>query len=199
MNTPVFLLHGLGCRTITLWPLEQYLRRVHGLTNTYRIAYPIQTLSFEDSLDFVDRRLGRYANKQNEIILIGQSMGGVVANSLHKKGWKIKLGIYIGSPLHGAHLISQLESILPTTIQNLLYIKPFDYLKSKDKEKEPPHNYHTISMAWPFTDFDGCVYRGETMMDERKHTHIPWSDHCTIFANPRLWTTVGSLLVEKCI
>lgn len=42
----------------------------------------------------------RKVNRSEEIILIGQSMGGVVANNLHTKGWKIKKAIYVGSPLH---------------------------------------------------------------------------------------------------
>ncbi len=65
---------------------------------------------------------------------------------------------------------------------------------NKNKEEEPHHDYHTISMSWPFTDFDGCVYKDETIFTEEKHTHLKWADHRTIFANPRLWITVGNLL-----
>lgn len=191
---PIFLLHGLGASPITLWPLEKYLNLVGGFTNTHRLLYPVDHVEFEFALNFVDQRMQKYANKEQEIILIGQSMGGLIANNLHKKGWKIKMAVYIGSPLHGANLLNQLDALLPTSIRNKLYKKAYGFLMVKEKEDEPPHDYHTISMAWPFTEFDGCVYKSETILDKINHTHLPWADHRTIFANPRLWKTVNNLI-----
>jgi pimeloyl-ACP methyl ester carboxylesterase len=195
---PIFLLHGLGASPITLWPLEQYLQFVGGFNNTHRLLYPVDTTPFEECLDYVDKEMLQHANKEQEVILIGQSMGGVIANNMHKKGWKVKMAVYIGSPLHGANLLNQLENILPTKVRNALYKLPYDYLKVKDREPEPPHPYHTISMAWPFTEFDGCVYKHETMLDEDKHTHLAWADHRTIFANPRLWHKVFKIIMPVC-
>lgn len=195
INTPVFLLHGLGAHPVTLWPMEQYLSFMGGFVNTYRLSYPVDELEFEDSLDYVDSEMLKYVGKDQEVILIGQSMGGLIANSLHKKGWKIMMAVYIGSPLHGADLLNQLEAALPSKIRDVLYKKSYDFLKSKGKEDDPPHPYHTISMAWPFTMFDGCVYKDETMLDERNHTHLPWADHRTVFANPRLWHCVLKAII----
>jgi len=197
-DIPVFLLHGLGATPITLWPLEKYLNKVTGFKNTHKIYHPsIDTSSFDESLDHVDKEIQKHANKDQEIMLIGQSMGGVIANSLHKRGWNIKYAVYIGSPLHGARLITKLESTLPTKVITVLYKKPYDFLKNKNKEEEPLHNYHTISMGWFCTTFDGCVYSDETMLDESKHTHLSWADHRTIFVNPRLWSLVGKSFLDS--
>lgn len=191
---PIFLLHGLGATPITLWPLEAYLNIAGGFKNTHRLYYPVDHMEFQESVDYVDKEMLKHASKDQEVILIGQSMGGVVSNSLHKKGWKVKFAVYIGSPLHGANLLNQLEAVLPTKVRNKLYKKPYDYLKDKEKEKEPPHPYHTISMAWFCSNFDGCVYKKEAMLEEEHHTHLAWADHRTIFANPRLWSKVNQLI-----
>ncbi len=194
METVIFLLHGLGCKPITLYPLEKYLN-FKGYNRTHRLAYPVDRMSLAESIHYVDTEMQKHADKKKEqVILIGQSMGGRVANNLHKKGWRVKCALYIGSPLHGANLLNQLEAILPTRIRNWLYKKPYDDLKKVSKENAPPHPYHTFSMGWLHTHFDGCVYKNEAMLDAQHHTHLGWSDHRTIFLNPRLWFCVHNFL-----
>ena len=122
---------------------------------------------------------------------------GVVANNIHKKGWKVLYAVYIGSPLHGARLLNQLEKIVPTNIRDALYKKPYGILQKCTRASEPDHDYNTISMGWFNTEFDGCVYKDEVVLNEDKHVHLCWADHRTIFANPRLWTLVGNLLTKK--
>ncbi len=193
-STPIFLLHGLGAHSATLWPLMKYLNYC-GYTNIHNLNYPVDELEFDETLDFVDDLMCKLADKdKDEIILIGQSMGGVVSNNMHTKGWTIKKAIYIGSPLHGANLLNQVEAILPTPIKNYFYKKPYDMLKIKEREVEPPHPYHCITMGWFNTEFDGCVYKEEAVLDAEHHTHLRWADHRTIFANPRLWLIVNNLL-----
>lgn len=193
--TPIFLLHGLGAHTYTLAPLEWYLNH-QGFSNTHKISYPVDTMDFDGSLDYVDRELLKIVDKDQEIVLIGQSMGGVISNNLHRKGWKIKNAVYIGSPLHGANLLNQLEAILPRCIRNALYKLPYDYLKTKARDSEPPHPYQTVTMGWAYSKFDGCVYQNEAILDPDRNTHLAWADHRTIFANPRLWILVNDLMQE---
>jgi pimeloyl-ACP methyl ester carboxylesterase len=195
-NVVVFLLHGLGATPITLWPLEQYLR-AQGHERTHRLSYPVDTLEFSKLIDYVDLEMSKHADKKtDEIVLIGQSMGGVVSNRIWTKGWTVKHAVYIGSPLHGARLISKLENMAPNWLANLLYKKvPYDFLKTKEPEPEPPHPYNTVTMSWiGTTDFDGCVYKDEAVLDESKNTHLRWADHRLIFANPRLWMLVAQIL-----
>jgi len=193
--TPIILLHGLGAHPITLLPLELYLNAM-GYKNTHKLFYPVDKMYFDECLDYVDKEMEKIADKNKPVILIGQSMGGVVANNMHKKGWNVKNAIYIGSPLHGANLLNQLEAILPVSIKNMLYKLPYDFLKTKEREEIPPHPYKTISMGWAFSDFDGCVYKDEAILEDENHLHLQWADHRTIFANPRLWFHVENLLSE---
>jgi len=198
-NTHIFLLHGLGAHPITLLPLELWLNYM-GYVNTHKISYPVDTLSFEDCLAFVDDAMMMHVadKSKDEVVLIGQSMGGVVANSMHRKGWRVKTAIYIGSPLHGANLLTQMKGILPQMVTNFFMKRPYEFLMSEDMYNEyavaPNHPYHTVSMGWGWSEFDGCVYKNETLFDAKNHTHLQWADHRTIFMNPRLWTLVHRLL-----
>lgn len=167
-----------------------------GYKNTHKITYPVDKLPYEECLDFLDKEMEKLADKKEEIILIGQSMGGVYSNNLHKKGWRVKNAVYIGSPLHGANLLNQLEAVLPTRIKDMFYKLPYDYLKHKEREEAPPHSYKTISMGWACSRFDGCVYQKEATLEEENHTHLAWADHRTVFANPRLWTWVEKLMKD---
>ena len=197
MDTHIILLHGLGCSTWTLRPLKEYLL-YQGHKNVSCLEYPADVMNFDETMEYVDTHLVDIVGKDKPIIVVGQSMGGVVANNLHKKGWNIQKSITIGSPLHGANLLNQLESILPTFVTTALYKKPYDFLKNKDKDDIPPHPYSTISMGWFCSNFDGCVYKNETMLEEENHTHLAFTDHRTIFASPRLWTLVNRLVQETC-
>ena len=194
---PVILLHGLAPEFMagaTLWPLEMYLRTVCGFENTHRVRYTTDNVEFDAMLDAVDEKIAEITNRKTPIIVIGRSMGGLIANSLHTKGWNISYAIYIGAPLHGASLLNKLEGTLPTVVRNALYKVPYQHLMTKGRDPEPPHDYHTISMAWPLTEFDGCVFKNEATLDEKNHTHLAWADHRTVFLNPRLWWHVGNKL-----
>lgn len=189
----IILLHGLGEFTWSLKPLELYLN-YKGYKNTHLLSYPVNNVEFEESLDNVDRQLQEIVKKDDELTLIGQSMGGLVSNNLHTKGWNIRHGIYIGSPLHGAKLLNQIESIIPLKIKNTFFKKSYKYLQTKGEEFEPPHSYNTITMGWGWSDFDGCVYKNEAILDPEKNMHITWADHRTVFVDPRLWIRVEQLL-----
>ena len=189
-DNPVFLLHGLNSYPITLYPIERYLRE-NGWENCYSLGYYPGQQSIEESVNEVDTKMMEKADKEkDEIILIGQSMGGLIANNMHTKGWNIKKAIYIGSPLHGARIINLAEYVFPGFIFNFLKIPAWEILRNKTLEPEPPHDYHTISMGWYNFDFDGCVYRDETMLHPLKHTHLASEDHCFVFIKPRLWKTI---------
>lgn len=191
----VVLLHGLGAHPWTLWPLQQYLKyqKVYGAF--YNLKYEADRYDvLEDLVHHVDEvMLKAGIGKDRSLVLIGQSMGGVVANELHRKGWHIHKALYIGSPLHGARLITQLEGLLKLTG---FFKPPYALLQHKARAIEPPHMYHTISMGWGLSAFDGCVYRPETMLHPDKHTHLSWADHRFVFADPRLWRLVHRLLQE---
>lgn len=201
MRSTVFLLHGLGPARITGWslvPLQLYLTWVLGLKRVHIIRYPVNTMEVNEMVDFVDAEMRKHCSvRDDEVILIGQSMGGVVANRMHTKGWRVEKSVYIGSPLHGARLLNGLDAWLPAAVRDFMFKKSYGFLMDKEREEPPPHPYHTISMAWPGTSFDGCVFRDEATLEEVNHMHLPWADHRTVFLNPRLWYHVGNMLSTR--
>lgn len=188
MDVMIVLLHGLGATPITLWPLEAYLKWC-GHESVRRVAYPVDRLSTDDAVLYVSRRLAEMTDAR-DIVVVGQSMGGVVANRLHRHGWNVLLGVYIGSPLHGARALRQIQATVPTAAWRWIHKPPYDYLMTKPREAAPPHPVETISMGWGWSSFDGCVYRDEATLDPAHHQHLSWADHRTVFANPRLWRRV---------
>jgi hypothetical protein len=197
LDITIFLLHGAGGDPAKLIPLETALNNM-GFNKTHRMSYPVAKLPFEECLDALSKQMQEIEDKDNPIILIGQSIGGVFANNLHRKGWSyIRLGIYIASPLQGARFISQLENTAPARVWD--YIRSgremqYAYLQDKQPDCEPPHNFHTISTAIPLLNFDGCVYIDETCINEKNHTHICSYTHWTLFNSPALLDTVASLI-----
>lgn len=197
-NTFVLLLHGLGAHTESLFGIEKYLNH-KGYKNTYKLSYLVDILNLTDCLEHINSELEKIIPKTKKIIVIGQSMGGVYGSLLHTKGWNIELLITIGSPLKGAYLVKYLKKTLPTMIQNYLYKPVYDDLIMllDNPIIEPPHDYHCFSMAWPFSEFDGCVYIEEAYLNPKKHTHLNISDHRFIFGNPRLWNHIYNRLREN--
>lgn len=195
----VFLLHGLGASWksgLTLAPLQLYLRHVAGFECVERITYPADSADFERCLDCVDRKLAEFADKAagEPIAVVGHSFGGVVANNLHRRGWRIETAIYVGSPLRGARVIDLAESLLPACVADLFRKPPYEFLQQKAAEEPPPHPYWTVSMGWFWTGFDHCVHRDEATLDPTRNVHLPWADHATIVLNPRFWWLVRELL-----
>ena len=102
--------------------------------------------------------------------------------------------------MKGARFIQELEDKMNVKVKK--YLKPklmrpvYEDLKEMcyDKFKPPLHDYYTISTSWPGLNFDGCVYKDETMIDEKKHCHIPLSDHRTVFFSVRLMLKLNELL-----
>lgn len=210
ITIPVILLHGLGgfigpkFTALSLRPTKSYLE-FNNYSNVHIVEYPSDDSSIEESLDYVDGEISKLANKnEEEIIVIGQSMGGVIAFNLHTRGWNIKLSLSIASPLHGARLITQVEDKLRekldedwfSYLQEKLKCPGHIALQNKERQEEPPHDYKTISLGWFGTEFDGCVYKDETFIDPEKHLHLPWADHRTVFLNPRLWYHIHNLIKD---
>ena len=189
----ILLLHGLGSNTKSLRPLQLYLKCKGYCSNM--IEYPADTEDLDTCLDYVANIiLDKYYN--DEIIIIGQSMGGVIGSLLHSKNINVSYLITIGSPLKGASILTYLKELVPQFIQDIAYKPMYDNLIDMlDSETIiPPHDYHCITMSWPFTTFDGCVYKEEAKFDDINNTHLFFADHRTIFMNIRLWYTIGALI-----
>ena len=194
LRAPVVLLHGLGERPWQLLLLHWFLL-AKGFQTVIRPKYRVNDVCADEALDLLDQQLQTLVDKTKPIYVVGQSMGGVMAHRLHEKGWHIVKSISIGSPLHGAKILNILEARLPAWLANNLHRKAYDTLKMPKRLTPPPHPYHTFSMSLPFLkNFDGCVFRRETVFDESNHTHLSFHTHQFVVTNPRLWWNIWQQL-----
>lgn len=178
----IIYIHGLTANGATMLPFKLYNKKGHTITyNTFN-----RTLT--EMIDEVDEKILEIVTKDTELILVGWSMGGLIANRLHQKDWKIKLAIYIASPLNGASIFSYIP-ISPWN--NIL-----KYLAEKEKEKEPPHEYHTYSLGWGILSFDGRVFIEDTKLDEDKHEHITFTEHILSVIDVRVLRKVYNKIKE---
>jgi pimeloyl-ACP methyl ester carboxylesterase len=171
-----------------------------GFQHVHNLRYNVEHQTVDESVKQVDVLMQQHADKENQdpVAIIGQSMGGVVAMRMHKEGWNVAACVTVASPLHGANLLNQLEYWLPECIKSRLRKIPHEFLKSKEKQHAPTHPYRTISAGWLWSDFDGCVYKSEAVIDPMRNTHLSCADHRSVFANPRLWHHVHKSL-QACL
>lgn len=188
---PIILIHGLGGTTNSIQPLKKYLE--YGGYKVYAITYPSIQQTLEESINSVNNEIKKL-KLNSKIVVIGQSLGGVICHNLHKYDLDIALSITIGSPHHGASLIKTMQQILPPIILNYLEKPVYHDLLSREGVL-PPHPHHTISTSLaPCLPFDGQVYIDETKVS-KNHTHIHFNNHWTIFIDPRLFWTINNLLL----
>jgi len=192
----IFLIHGLGGTTHSLKPLVYYLNYI-GYQNVHLISYPARTAPLNISIKYVNNEMLKIIDKKHEIIVIGQSLGGVICHELHKHGWDIQQSITIGSPHHGSSLLTFAQSVVHDKIAKYLHRPVYDDLLVHIPTT-PNHPHYTISTSFaPCIPFDGQVWIVETKVGS-KHIHIPFNNHWTIFLDPRLFKTVeGLLIIEK--
>jgi len=106
-SVPIILLPGYGLNKLSFWPLQQYLKTC-GFNNIWAINYPILKDNSEAFLQHihycVDEMLWRSGNQ--EVILIGHSMGGLLARQylIRFDSSKVKAIITIGTPWKGTLL-----------------------------------------------------------------------------------------------
>lgn len=189
----VLLLHGLGEQAWQMSVLHAFLK-LQGFREIIRPTYKVNDVLFEESLDMLDKDLQTLIDKNNtSLFAIGASMGGLLAHSLHRKGWNVQKSVSIGSPLHGAKILHW----IPPAASGFFKRKAWDYLREMRRMQPPPHPYKTISMGWFWTQFDGCVFQDEACFDESNHEHFHFADHRLFNLNPRCWYSVLKFLRQE--
>lgn len=202
-----FLIHGLGGSPWFMVPLQQALK-LAGYTNLHCLRYQSDKLTLAEMVKEVDREMAKVVypgydgtsavqpamRAKVPVVLIGQSIGGVISNRMHALGWNVRAAVYVASPLHGASLLNQLEPRVPEFVKQWKMKPAYNDLKKCERSPEPPHPYRTFSAGWFWSRFDGCVYQSETVLKEEHHTHLAMSDHRTVFVDPRLFLGVRNAL-----
>ncbi|MEE4379084.1 MAG: alpha/beta fold hydrolase [Candidatus Competibacteraceae bacterium] len=104
--TPILLIHGYTCNAGFWWALERFLRK-RGLNNLFTITLEPVFGDIDDYARQVAERVENLckATGAEHIILVGHSMGGLVARAyLHRYGERNRVAgiISLGSPHHGS-------------------------------------------------------------------------------------------------
>lgn len=201
INTAVliFLIHGTGGYTWSFWPIITMLK-LSGWTDITNISYNSTTQSLDDCIfevaDVIKTEQSRYPT-DTKTVIIGQSLGGVIAMQMYTQT-RVDFVISIVAPLRGARILNFAESHLPMWIQHKFRRPVYDDLMQlvQIPLRDPPHDYRTISANWPMTNFDGCVFIDETMLNKNKHYDLTFADHRLIFAGIRLPLLVNSLMSD---
>jgi len=147
----IVLLHGAGGRRWHMLSIEKFLKSKGYIC--HNISYQ-HSGNLKQCIDSVNRRLTHTIRLfETPLIIIGQSLGGLIGSQLHKHGWNIRQLITIASPLRGARFIGEVEQrakkILNDSTERLLrrllmrevYNDLRDLCQVESLE-EPPHDYH---------------------------------------------------------
>lgn len=112
--TTIVLLHGLGAHGFTLKQLKKHLH--NEFPHHYIITASTRTLfsSFDRIVERLYNQISKKINKTDDIILIGHSLGGLVARQLSVMfDTRVKGIISLGSPHTGAILADKLIEMFP--------------------------------------------------------------------------------------
>jgi len=193
-TTPIILLHGADGRSWSLRPIKKTLEEKY---NCVHIVDYDHKGTLDQCLEDADKQIQNIVPKNRKIVIIGQSLGGVIGSKLHTSGWDICLLIAIASPLRGARFINTLNSKLSPIYTRFIRRVVYDDL-GENVHKEfvkPPHPVYTISTSLPIIgNFDMCVFVDETIVDENTHYHIPNSHHALVFFSDRLKKILKEIL-----
>jgi pimeloyl-ACP methyl ester carboxylesterase len=170
MTLPIILLHGLGERTWTMGLFVWYLNFC-GWDRVYTPHWPANTCRLTECIQIIDKTLPNYISREEPFVVIGNSMGGVMANYLHTCDWNITASISVASPLNGARLYRFWEYYIPLTLFNIFHLPGYDYLRLDSPALAPPHPYHTFSFSF-LGKFDGNVFGSDAKIDDKHHTSL---------------------------
>lgn len=179
---PIFVLHGLGERTWTM-SLFVWFLHVQGWPKVYVPHWPANTCLLEECLDALDKEMQLYANKSKPIMIVGNSMGGVMAYHLHTRGWNILVSYSVAAPIKGSKLYRILKSTLPSGVVNFFHQPGHDYLERTEQPPEPPHPWFTLGFHLG-VEFDLHVFLSD--MPDVNHDSM-LGTHFSLAYDPFVW------------
>lgn len=179
---PVFVLHGLGERTWTMSPFVWFLN-AQGWSRVYTPHWPANTCLLEECLDALDKEMQLYANKSEPIMVIGNSMGGVMAYHLHTRGWNILVSYSVAAPIKGSRLYRMLKSTVPSVVFDFFHQPGHDYLERTEQPPAPSHPWFTLGFHLGI-EFDLHVFLSD--MPSTNHDSMPGT-HFSLAYDPFVW------------
>jgi len=177
----VVLIHGLDSpwHGAVLRPLQFYLEHMgYDVVRASHSSGP----TIADTISEVRAQL-----PEGDLVLIGHSLGGVIAADLAElEGARVRHIVCIASPVNGASLAT---SWVGRTLGRGRQI----VAELADAVGPPPCNYTTLSGAWWPSTFDGRVWANETHWDVSRHTFLGFG-HTFLVWHPTVWHKIVDVL-----
>ena len=143
----IVLLHGLGAHGLTLRPMQNFLRKAFPHFNIVSVSSSTFFNTFRSIVKDVVSEILYQTPPNHNIIIIGHSLGGIVARQISVLlGKRVEGIISIGSPHAGAILADRVIRILPF-VQHLSPITKELTVESKtfyNIEENVPH-FHILA------------------------------------------------------
>jgi predicted alpha/beta hydrolase family esterase len=175
-SSPIIFLPGYALNKTSFWPLKRYLQTL-GWKNLWAINHPVLK---DDPVEFINH-INRCIDDMHwrtgkKVILIGHSMGGIIANDyLHQFGnQKVKALVTIGTPWKGSHLRllgfgKQLKLLAPN--------------KPPPKVPTIPHLSIWSSRDWITLPTSSCVVEGFQCKEITSAGHMSMLFSLEVFKN----------------
>lgn len=201
-TTPILLLHGLGGRVWTMSLFVAFLNRL-GFTNIYTPQWPSATCDMPvGCINALAPQLDDWlsGSRDTSFVVIGNSMGGVLAYYLPLYGYNVSKAFYVVAPLNGSRAIQWMNS--QASFGKLVAEKAvgegsWSYLSQNHDLPQPNHAYWTMTRSLlDLSDdyrFDGHVFRQEAIIEsERDVSGV--GCHFDLAINPFFWRQIAARL-----
>lgn len=162
----VILLHGWHSTGIQMRAWHNALRDVDGDRSVWRLTYDTHWKSFSRSARQVMATLKAQRVDWDDVVLIGYSMGGIVARQMIAYGFPARSLVTLCSPHHGALAWSPLRFPIMTDpgAGTLTQWSPsLQRLNENPRDRAARHKYHLMAITYRDKrgdhDHDGIVGR----------------------------------------
>ena len=196
----ILTIHGLGGSSFSHKPMKLYLEKY--LTSSEKInvishSYDSTNLTFPQVLEELESFLSNYQwiNDDEKAIVIGHSLGGIVATHLNHQ--RIKGVITVSSPHTKCDFAKFFKDTAPTFISNYFLGKMYDTLVNQPLTSTIPKITCITSSWYPWYKFDGRVYTEEMIHPQATKTyHLEYSDHLIQLYDPRMLNLIYEAVID---
>lgn len=199
ITTPILLLHGLGGRVWTMALFVSFLSQL-GFTNVYTPQWPSVTCDMPgECINALAPQLDSWLNgsRDTSFVVIGNSMGGVLAYHLPRWGYNISKAFYVAAPLNGSRAVQWMNrqaSFGQLVAEQAVGEGSWFYLSQNHYLAPPDHTYWTMTRSLlDLGDdyrFDGHVFHKEAVIESDRDVHGSGS-HFDLAINPFFWSQIA--------
>ena len=183
---PILLLHGVGCNAGVWSGFRRHLAKC-GIGPVYALSYGPPLASIEHFADQVADRIAgiEAATGAGQVILVGHSMGGLVARAYLRQygGAKVRRLITIGTPHHGSMHAWLMAGV------SLAQMRPANAWLSALNGNAEGANGVPVASIWSWHD---------SMVTPQTSSRIDWGEnivltgiaHNALLDDPQVWANV---------